>query len=141
MDTRKGIFECGGFRMALCLTRLQILPSHQPHILVEQQLARRITVAHQKLGHGIVTRPGIIESPDVQIGQDIHVVRNERLGTSLEKCSGMKQSPSGIQQGIRLEKPDNVQLTCLYPVATDTNFFPTANEIQFRKPFPVQPRT
>lgn len=52
--------------------------------------------------------------------------------------SASKFAMHGFQQGIRLEKPDNVQLTCLYPVATNTNFFPTANEIQFRKPFPVQ---
>lgn len=52
--------------------------------------------------------------------------------------SSSKFAMHGFQQGVRLEKPDNVQLTCLYPVATNTNFFPTANEIQFRKPFPVQ---
>ena len=52
--------------------------------------------------------------------------------------SASKFAMHGFQQGVRLEKPDNVQLTCLYPVATDTNFFPTANEIQFKKPFPVQ---
>ena len=52
--------------------------------------------------------------------------------------SASKFAMHGFQQGVRLEKPDNVQITCLYPVATNTNFFPTANEIQFRKPFPVQ---
>lgn len=52
--------------------------------------------------------------------------------------SASKFAMHGFQQGIRLEKPDNVQLTCLYPVATDTNFFSTANDIQFEKPFPVQ---
>ncbi len=52
--------------------------------------------------------------------------------------SASKFAMHGFQQGIRLEKPDNVQLTCLYPVATNTNFFPTANEIKFKKPFPVQ---
>ncbi len=44
----------------------------------------------------------------------------------------------GFQEAIRLEKSDNVQLTCLYPVATDTGFFAAANEIEFKKPFPVQ---
>ncbi len=45
----------------------------------------------------------------------------------------------GFQQGLRLEKPENVQLTCLYPIATDTNFFKTANDkVEFKKPFPVQ---
>ena len=29
-------------------------------------------------------------------------------------------------------------LTCLYPVATNTNFFKTANPKEFKKPFPVQ---
>lgn len=52
--------------------------------------------------------------------------------------SASKFAMHGFQQGIRLEKPDNVQLTCLYPVATETNFFRTANEIKFKKPFPVQ---
>lgn len=52
--------------------------------------------------------------------------------------SSSKFAMHGFQQGIRLEKPDNVQLTCLYPVATDTGFFPASSEIQYKKPFPVQ---
>jgi short-subunit dehydrogenase len=52
--------------------------------------------------------------------------------------SSSKFAMHGFQQGVRLEKPDNVQLTCLYPVATNTNFFRVANDIQFKKPFPVQ---
>lgn len=52
--------------------------------------------------------------------------------------SASKFAMHGFQEGIRLEKPDNVQLTCLYPVATDTGFFPAANELPFKKPFPVQ---
>lgn len=52
--------------------------------------------------------------------------------------SASKFAMHGFQQGIRLEKPDNVQLTCLYPVATDTGFFKASSEIQYKKPFPVQ---
>ncbi len=52
--------------------------------------------------------------------------------------SASKFAMEGFQQGIRYEKPDNIQLTCLYPVATNTNFFKAANEIEFKKPFPVQ---
>ncbi len=52
--------------------------------------------------------------------------------------SASKFAMHGFQQGIRLEMPKNLQLTCLYPVATNTNFFRTANEIVFKKPFPVQ---
>ncbi|MBQ5995445.1 MAG: SDR family NAD(P)-dependent oxidoreductase [Clostridia bacterium] len=52
--------------------------------------------------------------------------------------SATKFALHGFQQAIRLEKPDNIQLTCLYPVATDTNFFKVANKIPFEKPFPVQ---
>ncbi len=52
--------------------------------------------------------------------------------------SASKFAMHGFQEGIRLEKPDNVQLTCLYPVATDTGFFKAANELPFKKPFPVQ---
>ncbi len=44
----------------------------------------------------------------------------------------------GFQQGVRLEKPDNVQLTCLYPVATETGFFKASAPIVYKKPFPVQ---
>lgn len=55
--------------------------------------------------------------------------------------SASKFAMQGFQQGIRLEKPANVQLTCLYPVATDTGFFKAANEIEFKKPFPVQKPT
>ena len=52
--------------------------------------------------------------------------------------SSSKFALNGFQQAIRLEKPDNLQITCLYPVATDTNFFKVANELEFEKPFPVQ---
>ncbi len=52
--------------------------------------------------------------------------------------SASKFAMHGFQQGLRLEKPDNVQLTCLYPIATNTNFFKAANSIEFKKPFPVQ---
>ena len=52
--------------------------------------------------------------------------------------SSSKFALNGFQQAIRLEMPKNVQLTCLYPVATDTNFFKVANSHEFEKPFPVQ---
>lgn len=52
--------------------------------------------------------------------------------------SASKFAMQGFQEGLRLEMPKNVQLTCLYPVATDTGFFKAANEIEFKKPFPVQ---
>jgi short-subunit dehydrogenase len=52
--------------------------------------------------------------------------------------SASKFAMQGFQEGIRLEKPDNIQLTCLYPIATNTNFFTAANAIEFEKPFPVQ---
>ena len=52
--------------------------------------------------------------------------------------SASKFATQGFQQAIRLEKPKNLQITCLYPVATDTNFFRVANEVPFEKPFPVQ---
>ncbi|MCF0151207.1 MAG: SDR family NAD(P)-dependent oxidoreductase [Firmicutes bacterium] len=45
----------------------------------------------------------------------------------------------GFQQAIRLEKPENMKLTCVYPVATDTNFFNVAGGgTEVEKPFPVQ---
>ena len=52
--------------------------------------------------------------------------------------SSTKFALHGFQQAIRLEMPKNLQLTCLYPVATNTNFFKVANKIEFEKPFPVQ---
>ncbi len=52
--------------------------------------------------------------------------------------SSSKFALNGFQQAIRLEKPDNLQITCLYPVATDTNFFKVANPVEFEKPFPLQ---
>ncbi len=53
--------------------------------------------------------------------------------------SSSKFALEGFQQAIRLEMPKNMKLTCLYPVATDTNFFVTAADgIKFEKPFPVQ---
>lgn len=52
--------------------------------------------------------------------------------------SSTKFAIQGFQQSIRLEMPENIKLTCLYPIATDTNFFKAANRYQFEKPFPVQ---
>ncbi len=52
--------------------------------------------------------------------------------------SATKFALHGFQQAIRLEKPGNMKLTCLYPIATDTNFFKVAAPIDFEKPFPVQ---
>ena len=52
--------------------------------------------------------------------------------------SASKFAMEGFQQGIRFEIPKNVTLTCLYPIATDTNFFKAANEVEFERPFPVQ---
>lgn len=53
--------------------------------------------------------------------------------------SASKFALHGFQQGIRLEMPKNLTLTCLYPVATDTNFFKVAADgREFEKPFPVQ---
>ena len=45
----------------------------------------------------------------------------------------------GFQQGIRLEIPKNLKLTCLYPVSTATNFFNVAADgKKVDRPFPVQ---
>ena len=45
----------------------------------------------------------------------------------------------GFQQGIRIEMPKNLKLTCLYPVSTSTNFFKVAADgKKVDKPFPVQ---
>lgn len=52
--------------------------------------------------------------------------------------SSSKFAMNGFQQAIRFEKPENMKLTCLYPVATNTGFFKAANPKDFEKPFPVQ---
>ncbi len=52
--------------------------------------------------------------------------------------SASKFAMEGFQQGIRFEIPKNMKLTCLYPIATDTNFFAAANKVEFERPFPVQ---
>ncbi len=52
--------------------------------------------------------------------------------------SSTKFALSGFSRAVRFEKPENLQLTCIYPVATDTAFFRRANKIDFEKPFPVQ---
>ncbi len=52
--------------------------------------------------------------------------------------SASKFGLHGFQEGIRFENPDNIQLTCLYPVATATGFFKRSNDIEYKRPFPVQ---
>lgn len=45
----------------------------------------------------------------------------------------------GFQQGIRIEMPKNLTMTCLYPVSTATNFFKVAADgKKVDNPFPVQ---
>lgn len=52
--------------------------------------------------------------------------------------SATKFALNGFQQAMRYEKPNNMKLTCLYPIATNTNFFKVANPVEFEWPFPVQ---
>ena len=52
--------------------------------------------------------------------------------------SSSKFAINGFQETIGLEKPDNVHVITLFPVATDTNFFSTASELEFAKPYPLQ---
>ncbi len=52
--------------------------------------------------------------------------------------SATKFALTGFSRAVRYEKPVNMKLCCIYPVATDTEFFHRANKIEFEPPFPVQ---
>ncbi len=44
----------------------------------------------------------------------------------------------GFQQAIRQEMPDNLKLTCLYPVGTDTNFWSAASDgVEIERAWPI----
>ena len=50
-----------------------------------------------------------------------------------------KFAMKGFQQAIRFETPENLQITCVYPVSTRTNFFKVGGEgRKMEIPFPVQ---
>ena len=50
-----------------------------------------------------------------------------------------KFAMKGFQQAVRAESPKNLKLTCVYPVATKTNFFNVGGAgKEVEKPFPVQ---
>ncbi len=50
-----------------------------------------------------------------------------------------KFAMKGFQQAIRLETPKNLKITCVYPVATKTNFFAVGGAgHKVEQPFPVQ---
>ncbi len=50
-----------------------------------------------------------------------------------------KFAMKGFQQAIRLETPKNMKITCVYPVATKTNFFEVGGAgHKVEQPFPVQ---
>ena len=49
--------------------------------------------------------------------------------------SSTKAALDRFQESVRLEKPDNLTVTCLYPVSTDTAFF---YDGRMEKPYPVQ---
>lgn len=57
--------------------------------------------------------------------------------------SASKFALVGFEEAIRLEMPKNITLTCLYPVATNTNFFKAGggDGEGFKRPFPVQEPT
>lgn len=53
--------------------------------------------------------------------------------------SASKFGLNGFQQGIRLEMPENMKMTCIYPVSTHTNFATVAgNGVPVDLPEPVQ---
>ena len=53
--------------------------------------------------------------------------------------AGIKFAMKGFQQAIRVESPKNIRITCIYPVATKTNFFEVGGAgHEVEKPFPVQ---
>ena len=50
-----------------------------------------------------------------------------------------KFAMKGFQQAIRFETPKNLQITCVYPVSTKTNFFKVGGEgRKVEIPFPAQ---
>lgn len=50
-----------------------------------------------------------------------------------------KFAMKGFQEAIRYEKPENLMISSVYPVSTNTNFFNVAaNGVKITKPFPVQ---
>ena len=51
-----------------------------------------------------------------------------------------KYALAGFEEAVRLEKPKNLQFTCVYPVATNTNFFKAGGGggRGYMRPFPVQ---
>ena len=53
--------------------------------------------------------------------------------------SASKFGLNGFQQGIRLEMPESMKMTCIYPVSTHTNFATVAgNGVPVELPEPVQ---
>ena len=50
-----------------------------------------------------------------------------------------KFAMKGFQQAVRMETPKNLKITCVYPVATKTDFFKVGGAgSEVEKPFPVQ---
>ncbi|MBO4879735.1 MAG: SDR family NAD(P)-dependent oxidoreductase [Clostridia bacterium] len=50
-----------------------------------------------------------------------------------------KFAMKGFQQAIRIESPQNIKITCVYPVSTKTNFFEVGGAgHKVEQPFPVQ---
>lgn len=52
--------------------------------------------------------------------------------------SSGKFALNGFQDSLRYEQPENVQVSVIYPVSTNTNFFRLSDGTEFYKPFPVQ---
>ena len=50
-----------------------------------------------------------------------------------------KFAMKGFQEAVRLEAPENLKITCIYPVSTKTNFFEVGGAgHKVEQPFPVQ---
>lgn len=77
-------------------------------------------------------------------GRDGHIVftisaMGEMALPGYALYAASKFAMKGFQQAVRLEAPENLKITCIYPVSTETNFFNVGgNGVKMEKPFPVQ---
>ena len=84
---------------AFDLTGLYVGPTHQPHVIVKEEIPFSLSIAHQDSRDG--TRPSLGNEPrDVQVREDIHIVDQER--TALQKASGMTYPTSSLTEQVPL---------------------------------------
>ena len=80
------------------LACLHVGPAHEPHVVVEKQVADRLALTHEQGG---IISGAIVEGTQVGIAEDVDVMHEHRT-VGIEERSRLAQSASRLEQHVAL---------------------------------------